>query len=93
MHKYAVEIIGQKQTQVIQPWMFGHMEKKSTCLWLKNLPPLRERDNVKTQTDMLPIGIQQKVFYQSPGKLRGKIRSLTYQGIADAMAEQWGAVL
>ena len=45
MHKYAVNIIGRRQDQVIQPWMFGHPEKKATCMWLKGLPKLIETNN------------------------------------------------
>ena len=81
-HKYAVEIIGQKYDQIIQPWQFGHGETKATCLWLKGLPKL-------TPTDVVE-GREQKIWKMSPSKNRGKLRSLIYQGIANAMAEQWG---
>ena len=91
MHKYAKERIGGvKQTQVIQPWMFGHMEQKATCLWLKGLPPLRETNNVKAEMMALPDKERQRLHYLPPSPDRWKIRSTTYQGIADAMAEQWG---
>lgn len=93
MHKYAVEIIGRRQDQVIQPWMFGHTEQKATCLWLKNLPPLVETNNVREQMKSMAKKDTQKVFYASPGKDRWKLRSETYQGIADAMANQWNEVL
>lgn len=82
MHKYAVNIIGRRQDQVIQPWMFGHGEKKATCLWLKNLPPLEPTNIVK--------GRVQRLHRLPPSKDRWKLRSLTYLGIARAMAEQWG---
>lgn len=87
-----------KPTQIIQPYMFGEDASKSTCLWLKNLPSLKatgyveprrvwvngvERDRWSNQTD----SGQNKL---SPGADRWKKRSRTYQGIADAMAEQWG---
>lgn len=85
--------------QIIQPWMFGHPESKTTCLWLKNLPPL-EATNILTIEDhgyLTPSGIyrwqnqtpngQNKL---PPSKDRAKIRSKTYQGIAQAMAAQWG---
>jgi hypothetical protein len=91
MHKYAKSRIGcGKQTQVVQPWMFGHTEKKATCLWLKGLPPLVETNNVKAAMELLPINQQQRLHYLPPSPDRWKLRSTTYQGIADAMAEQWG---
>jgi hypothetical protein len=91
MHKYAKERIGGiKQTQVIQPWMFGHMEQKATCLWLKGLPELNPTNNVKQQMLQLPARERQRLHYLPPSADRWKIRSTTYQGIADAMAEQWG---
>lgn len=71
-----------KQTQIIQPWMFGHGETKATCLWLKNLPKLEPTNIVE--------GRSPRVHYASPGPDRWKERSRTLQGIADAMAEQWG---
>lgn len=74
-----------KPTQIIQPWQFGHGETKATCLWLKNLPPL-------TPTSIVD-GREGKCHKTPPGLDRWKIRSRTYQGIADAMAEQWGGRL
>lgn len=70
--------------QVIQPWQFGHGETKATCLWLKNLPPL-----VPTR---IVSGREPRVHRMPPGPDRWKERSRTYQGIAAAMAQQWGAV-
>jgi hypothetical protein len=91
MHKYAKERIGGvKQTQVVQPWMFGHPEQKATCLWLKNLPPLVPTNNVKAEMDALPDNQRQRLHYLPPSADRWKLRSTTFQGIADAMAEQWG---
>ena len=90
MHKYAVEIIGRRQDQVIQPWMFGHMEQKATCLWLKGLPLLKPTNDVKTEMLKLPKEVAQRLHYLPPSKDRWKIRSETYQGIADAFAAQWG---
>lgn len=72
-----------KPTQIIQPWQFGHGETKATCLWLKNLPPL-------TPTKIVD-GREARVHKMAPGPDRWKERSRTYQGIADAMADQWGA--
>jgi len=84
-HKYA-EL--PKYNQIIHPWQFGHSEKKSTCLWLKNLPklvPLKFVDNRKNPDR------NESVFREPPGPDRWKNRSRTFQGIADAMADQWGA--
>lgn len=82
MHKYAKEIIGVSQTQIIQPWQFGHGETKATCLWLKGLPELKPTNIVE--------GREQRIWKMGPSENRQKERSKTYQGIADAMAEQWG---
>jgi hypothetical protein len=71
-----------KPDQIIQPWMFGHGETKATCLWLKGLPKLNPTNIVE--------GREAKVHRMPPGPNRWKERSRTYQGIADAMAEQWG---
>ena len=93
MHKYAKERIGGiKQTQVVQPWMFGHKEQKATCLWLKNLPPLVQTDNVKEAMMALPDNERQRLHYLPPSADRWKKRSETFLGIAQAMANQWGAL-
>lgn len=68
--------------QVIQPWQFGHGETKATCLWLKGLPPLRPTDVVE--------GRENRIHRMPPSAERWKERSRTFQGIADAMADQWG---
>lgn len=70
-----------KPDQVIQPWQFGHGETKATCLWLKGLPKLRPTNIVD--------GREARVHRMAPSPDRWKERSRTYQGIADAMAEQW----
>ncbi len=80
-----------KPDQIIQPWQFGHDASKKTCLWLKNLPPLQP-------TDVLPIPATGVWGNQTPsgqnrlapGPDRWKERSKTYEGIANAMAAQWG---
>jgi hypothetical protein len=91
MHKYAKERIGGiKQTQVIQPWMFGHTEQKATCLWIKGLPMLTATKNVKEEMLKLPARERQRLHYLPPSADRWKIRSKTYEGIANAMAQQWG---
>ena len=74
--------VWKKPDQIIQPWQFGHGETKATCLWLKNLLPLKPTDIVS--------GREGRVWKETPSKVRWKNRSRTYQGIANAMAEQWG---
>lgn len=71
-----------KPDQVIQPWQFGHGETKATCLWLKNLPKLVPTNIVE--------GREGKVWKMGPSPDRWKERSRTYEGIAQAMAAQWG---
>lgn len=82
--------IGPK-SQVVHPWQFGHPETKETWLWLENLPPLQETNNVYDYMMTLPKNKRHKVWYASPGNDRGKNRSKTYLGIARAMAAQWGS--
>ena len=89
-HKYAVERIGRKYDQLIQPYMFGHPERKATCFWLKNLPKLIPTNDVKDEMEALPKNQAQRIHYTSPGPDRWKIRSRTFIGIAQAMASQWG---
>ena len=79
-----------KPDQIVEPWMFGHPETKKTCLWLKGLPPLEPTKNVKYEVDAMSKRDRQAIMKLSPSPERGKIRSKTYQGIADAMADQWG---
>jgi hypothetical protein len=80
-HKYAVKVIGRFYDQKIQPWQFGHGETKATCLWLKNLPALQPTNVVD--------GREQRIWKLPPTKDRGKVRSKTFPGIANAFAEQW----
>ena len=68
--------------QVVQPWQFGHGETKATCFWLKGLPPLVPTKIVQ--------GREPRVHHMPPGPNRWKERSRTYEGIAEAMASQWG---
>ena len=72
-----------KPDQIVQPWWFGHGETKATGLWLRNLPPLVPTNVVD--------GRAPRVHYASPGPNRWKERSRTLQGLADAMADQWGS--
>lgn len=90
MHKYALKIVGQKHTQTIQPWQFGHDASKRTCLWLRNLPTLQPTNIIKPHengkySNQTPSG-QNNL---GPSKDRWKLRSKTYEGIAEAMAGQW----
>lgn len=73
-----------KPDQIIQPWQFGHGETKATCLWLKGLPKLKSTNIVCGRSD--------RIHKMPPGPNRWKERSRTYQGIADAMADQWGVL-
>lgn len=79
-----------KHTQIIKPSHFGHMEMKQTCLWLYGLPPLVKTNDVTEEMKKLPYKDRAKIHYASPGPDRQKIRSKTYTGIAEAMADQWG---
>ena len=83
-HRYARERIGVPFTQTVQPWQFGHAEVKRTCLWLKNLPPL-------VPTKIVPPPYHARVWKMGPHEYRQMDRSLTYPGIAKAMADQWTA--
>lgn len=96
-HKYALERFSPKQElfgikgkyrQTIQPWQFGEDASKRTCLWLKGLPNLEPTNIIKKKIydNQTPSG-QNKL---GPSKDRWKLRSKTYQGIADAMASTWG---
>lgn len=78
--------------QIIHPWMFGHPEQKTTCLWLKNLPPLQPTNNVRELMLQLPRAQRERVHLMPPGPDRWKERSRTFEGIAAAMAAQWGAL-
>lgn len=77
-----------KYTQIIQPFMFGHPQKKRTCLWLRGLPPLKPT-KIVPQDERESTNVPGN-WYNKGGKDRQKNRSKTFQGIAVAMAEQWG---
>ena len=70
-----------KPDQIIQPWQYGHGETKATCLWLKNLPKLVPTNIVD--------GREARIHKMPPSPDRWKERSRTFQGIAEAMAQQW----
>lgn len=76
--------------QYVQPWMFGHMEQKNTGLWLWNLPKLKPTKNVYHKMMDLPKRERERIHHLPPTEDRWKIRSTTFQGIGEAMAEQWG---
>ena len=90
MHGHAALATGGKATQYIQPYEFGHLESKRTGLRLKNLPPLKAVTDLKEEMMAQPLKVRQRILSMSPGPNRWKERSRTYQGIADAMADQWG---
>ncbi len=77
-----ISTVWRKPDQIIQPWQFGHGETKATCLWLDGLPKLKPSKIVE--------GREARIHKMPPSVNRWKERSRTYQGIADAMAEQWG---
>lgn len=81
-HKYALERIGRKYDQIVQPWWFGEGETKATCLWLKGLPPL-----IAT---VIHPGRYHRIWREAPSEERKANRSRTYEGVAGAMAQQWG---
>ncbi|MCZ4258569.1 hypothetical protein O4H53_23750 [Sulfitobacter sp. G21635-S1] len=86
MHKHAKALIDNYRefAQSVQPWQFGHGETKRTCLWLHDLPPLVPTDVVG--------GRENRVHRMPPGPDRWKERSRFFKGIAEAMADQWGAL-
>jgi len=79
-----------KPDQYIQPYQFGHPEVKKTCLWLKGLSPLKETNNVYDEMMKLPKREREKVHNMPPSDHRARDRSVTYSGVARAMANSWG---
>ena len=80
-----------KPDQIINPFQFGHPEQKKTCLWLKGLPKLKETNNVYDYMMTLPVKERTRIHWL--GSNKSKERSKTYEGIAKAMADQWGDYL
>ena len=83
-----------KPNQIIQPFEYGHDVTKRTCLWLKNLPNLKPTKIVKPDIVLVNGKKMSRMHYDSfklPSKERSKVRSKFYTGIAEAMADQWGA--
>lgn len=92
-HLHARQRIGFEPTQYVQPWHFGHKEMKATGLWLRGLPPLRPTHVVGPPPKEAELRKHwARVHRESPGPDRWKRRSITYQGIAEAMADQWGSL-
>ena len=85
--------VWRKPDQIIQPYQFGHAEKKTTCLWLKNLPLLKPTNNVEPIIYQCKSGAREPKWHMEtmglPAHERSKARSKTFHGIAVAMAEQW----
>lgn len=83
-----------KPTQIIQPYQFGDPERKATCLWLKGLPPLKPTNIIEPNIVYHKSGrTDSKLHFDTlklPKEERSKMRSRTFYGIANAMAEQWG---
>ena len=81
-----------KPDQIVQPWWFGDPYEKRTCLWLKGLPPLQKTKEVKPEArQQLVSGKSMPTWYSNaPKKDRARIRSQTFPGFAEAMADQWG---
>ena len=80
-----------KPNQIINPYQFGDAFEKKTCLWLKGLPILQGTKFVDVKD--LPKKVRHRLHWLPPSKDRWKIRSTTFQGIADAMADQWGGLV
>lgn len=78
----VISTLWRQPDQIIQPWQFGHGETKTTCLWLKGLLPLQPTNIVE--------GRENRIHMMPPSETRWKERSKTYEGIAEAMAKQWG---
>ena len=81
-HRHALERIGRRWDQAVQPWWFGHGETKRTCLWLRNLPPL--------MATRVATGREGRIHRLGPSADHWKQRSTTFTGMAEAMAAQWG---
>lgn len=89
-HVSIMSTLYRKPDQIINPWQYGHLEQKKTCLWLKNLPLLHETNNVYEYMMTLPEKERTRIWWLGSG--HAKERSKTFPGIAAAMAEQWGSL-
>jgi hypothetical protein len=90
MTSHARKIVGRRPDQSVQPYDFGEMQTKEICLWLRGLPPLIASEDVRAAMMALPAKERAKVWYASPGADRSKLRSRFFEGVAAAMAAQWG---
>lgn len=90
MCTYAKKRVGRQQSQIIHPWMFGHLEQQAMCLWLNNLHKITPTKNVYAEMMKLPEKERQPRIHISTYPDRWKDRCRTYEGIAAGMAEQWG---
>lgn len=80
-----------KADQTIQPWQFGHAERKATCLWFDGyVQPLRPTTDLRIEMMAKPARERDRIHHMPPGPMREMLRSQSYQGIAEAMAQQWG---
>lgn len=90
----VMSTIYRKPDQIIQPYQFGHPERKATCLWLKGLPPLIPTKMVEPDIIRHKSGrTDSRLHFETlklPKEERARMRSKTFEGIAEAMAEQWG---
>lgn len=84
-------LAGFPKPKYVQPYQFGHTEQKKTGLYLHNLEPLTDTNNVYAEMTLLPKRERERMHYLPPSPDRWKLRSTTYKGVAEAMAEQWGA--
>lgn len=90
MNGYAQKVVGRGPGQTVQPWMFGQMESKAICLWLRGLPPLVATEDVQAAMLARPRSEWARVHWTSPSADRAKERSRFFPAVADAMAVQWG---
>lgn len=92
----CISTLYQKPTQIVRPFQFGHDANKATCLWLKGLPNLIPTNIVSVTKTQTSTGKKYDQWYWDTSKYSGaertKIRSKTFEGIAKAMAEQWGSL-
>jgi hypothetical protein len=91
-HRYAIEAHGHgKPTQIVQPWQHGHTQSKATGLWLVGLPALVSTEDARAAMAALPARDRMPGWWTGSRAERWKVRSRTYEGIAQAMADQWGS--
>ncbi len=89
MHKWGRKVIGRGHDQTFQPYHFGHKESKRICMWYKNLPNLEYTDNLEDEIQDMDRKELHKKFWMGSGN--SKERSRFFEGVAEAMAKQWGS--